>query len=34
MLNGYVNGQNNRYWGTENPHALHEVPWQDVKVGV
>jgi hypothetical protein len=21
-LLGYVNSQNNRYWGSENPHAL------------
>lgn len=28
----YVNSQNNRYWSTENPHAVHEVPVHDVKV--
>jgi hypothetical protein len=26
--------QNNRYWGTENPHAVYEVPLHDVKLGV
>jgi hypothetical protein len=33
-LSGYTNGQNNRYWSTENPHAVHEEPVQDVKVRV
>jgi hypothetical protein len=33
-LSGYVNSQNNRYWSTENPHAVHEVPLHDLKVGV
>jgi hypothetical protein len=26
---GYINSQNNRYWSTENPHAVHEVPLHD-----
>jgi hypothetical protein len=34
LLSGYVNSQNNRYWSTENPHAVHEVPQHDLKVGV
>jgi hypothetical protein len=33
-LSGYVNSQNNRYRSTENPHAVHEVPLHDLKVGV
>jgi hypothetical protein len=28
-LSGYVN----RYWSTENPHAIHEVPFHGLKVG-
>jgi len=33
-LSGYINSQNNRYWSTENPHQLHEIPLHDQKVGV
>jgi hypothetical protein len=33
-LSGYVNSQYNRYWSTENPQAVHEVPLHDLKVGV
>lgn len=30
----YVNSHNNRYWSTENPHVVHEVPLHNLKVGV
>lgn len=33
-LSGYVNSQNTRYWDTENPNLVHEVPLHDAKVGV
>jgi hypothetical protein len=35
-LTSYVNRQNtsNKYWNTENPHAVHEVPLHDLNVGV
>lgn len=33
-LSGYVNGQNSRYWASENPHLIHEVPLHDQKIGV
>jgi hypothetical protein len=33
-LSGYINSQINRYWSTGNPHAVHEVPSLDLKVGV
>jgi hypothetical protein len=33
-LSGYVNSQNTRLWGSENPHALFEVPFHFQKVGV
>jgi hypothetical protein len=33
-LSGYVNSQNNRYWSTENPHAVHKVPLHDLNVTV
>jgi hypothetical protein len=32
-LSGYMNSQDNRYWSTENPHAVYEVPLHDLKVG-
>lgn len=28
-LSGYVRSQNNRYWSTENPVSIHEVPLYD-----
>jgi hypothetical protein len=30
----YVNSQNNRHWGRENPHIVHEVPLHDLKFGL
>jgi len=33
-LSGYVNTQNTRLWLSENPHALHEKPLHDQKLGV
>jgi hypothetical protein len=33
-LSGYVNSQNNRYWSSENPHALLQHPLYDKRVGV
>jgi hypothetical protein len=32
-LSGLVNAQNTCHWDTENPHAVHEVPLHDQKVG-
>jgi hypothetical protein len=32
-LNSYVNSQNNRYYSTQNPHAVHEVPLHNLNVG-
>jgi hypothetical protein len=34
ISSGSVNSQNNKYWSTENPHAVHEEPMHDLKVGV
>jgi hypothetical protein len=34
LLSGYVNSQNTRLWGSENPHALFEEPLHSQKVGV
>ncbi|CAB3262266.1 unnamed protein product [Arctia plantaginis] len=31
-LNGYVNKQNYRFWGTENPRVMHEEPLHPLKV--
>jgi hypothetical protein len=33
-LSGYVNTQNTRLWLLENPHAVHEKPLHDQKLGV
>lgn len=33
-LNGYVNKQNCRIWGSENPHALEQLPMHPLKVTV
>lgn len=33
-LNGYVNKQNCRFWGAENPHEFHEQPLHPEKVTV
>jgi hypothetical protein len=33
-LSSYVNSQNTRLWGSENPHALFEKPLYSQKVGV
>ena len=33
-LSGYVNSQNNRHWGAENPHVTFEIPLHDQKIGV
>jgi hypothetical protein len=32
-LSGYVNSQNSRFWSSENPHLLHEVPLHSHKIG-
>lgn len=33
-LNGYVNSQNYRIWGTENPHAIREKPLHSARLSV
>jgi hypothetical protein len=33
-LQGYINTQHNRYWSSQNPHLIQEVPVHPVKVGV
>ncbi|KAJ4444661.1 hypothetical protein ANN_06458 [Periplaneta americana] len=33
-LHGHVSTHNNRYWATENPHIIHEVPHHAANVGV
>jgi hypothetical protein len=32
-LPGYVSSQDNRYWSSENPHALIQLPLNDQKTG-
>jgi hypothetical protein len=34
ILRGSVKSQGNRYWSTENPRSVHEVPLHDLKAGV
>jgi hypothetical protein len=31
---GYISHHNNRYWCTDHPHIVHEVPLHDAKIGV
>jgi hypothetical protein len=33
-LSGYVNSQNNRYWSSENPHALILLPLYVQKLSI
>jgi len=33
-LSGYINSQNSRVWCAHNPHAFHELPLHDDKIGV
>ena len=33
-LSGYINSQNSRVWCAHNPHAFHESPLLDEKIGV
>jgi hypothetical protein len=33
-LSGYVNSQHTRIWSDENPHAVHQTPLHDIKIGV
>jgi hypothetical protein len=33
-LNGHVNSQNNKCCSTENPHLIHKIPLNNVKIGV
>jgi len=33
-LSGYVNSQNYRTWGTENPHVLQETSLHPLKIGI
>jgi hypothetical protein len=33
-LSGYVHSQNTRIWSDENPHAVHQFPLHDMKIGV
>jgi hypothetical protein len=33
-ISGYVNSQYTRIWSDENPHAVHQTPLRDIKIGV
>jgi hypothetical protein len=33
-LSGYVNSKNNRYWGSEYPHVVIQLPLYDQKMGI
>jgi hypothetical protein len=33
-LSGYVDSQNTRIWSDENPHAVHHIPLNDIKIGL
>lgn len=33
-MNGYINSKNTRICTTENPHTLHDVPFDSEKIGV
>lgn len=34
ILRGHVHSHGNRYWSTENPRSVREVPMHDLKAGV
>jgi hypothetical protein len=34
LLSGYINSQNSCAWCAHNPHAFHESPLHDEKIGV
>jgi hypothetical protein len=34
MVSKNINRQNNRYWCSENPHAIGEVPLHDLNVNL
>jgi hypothetical protein len=33
-LSGYVNSQNNKYWSSENPYALIQLPLYAQQIGI